>query len=106
MRLAAESLRLVLGDEEVEATALAAVMRFSRRQRKMEVDEDLDAGRELEMQEERAAQQRWAYLDLFWCLSGELKKSLLCNYEGLVKGNRGPAGFKYRYLPSCMRGGF
>ena len=71
MRLAAKSLRRMLGDEEVEATALSAVTRFSRRQRKMEADESLDAGPKLEVQEERAAQQRWTYLDLVWCLLGE-----------------------------------
>ncbi|KAK9915395.1 hypothetical protein WJX75_008587 [Coccomyxa subellipsoidea] len=58
VRHAAESLRMVLGDEEDEAAALSAAMRFSRRQRKMEVDEDLAADQAVEMQEERAAQQR------------------------------------------------
>lgn len=52
---------MVLGDEEDEAAvALSAAMRFSRRQRKMEVDEDLAADQAVEMQEERAAQQRCA----------------------------------------------
>ena len=49
----------MLGEEEEEVgAALAAAMRFSRRQRNMEVDEDLDADKAVEMQEERAAQQR------------------------------------------------
>lgn len=54
---------MVLGDEEDEAAALSAAMRFSRRQRKMEVDEDLAADQAVEMQEERAAQQRCAFRD-------------------------------------------
>lgn len=57
VRLAAENSRVVLGDEDED---LAAAMRFSRRQRKMEVDQDLDADKAVELQEERAAQQRSA----------------------------------------------
>jgi hypothetical protein len=60
---------MVLGDEEDEAAALSAAMRFSRRQRKMDVDEDLAADQAVEMQEERAAQQRCAFRDLFLCPS-------------------------------------
>ncbi len=67
VRHASESLRELLsedaeGKKKVLAlpTLAAPNMRFSRRQRGMEIDQDLAAEQELVMQEAHTAQHRWA----------------------------------------------
>jgi hypothetical protein len=63
---ASETLRALLG-EDVTTLQQAAAMRFSRRQRGMDIDEELADDQEMELQEERAAQQRCSMLSRVNC---------------------------------------